>query len=187
MRKPADTDGNAGDEDDAALFRTAIGPVRRLPDAPEPPRPPRRKAPAAYRAADERMALEQSRRADPVALAEALGEAVAWRRDEVSPDVLRRLRRGQFAIEDEIDLHGLDERSAEAALREFFIHALKEGRRCVRIVHGRGWHSPRGPVLKGMVERMLHRRASVLAFASAPAACGGSGTVLALLARKRPK
>ncbi|MBS0193025.1 MAG: Smr/MutS family protein [Proteobacteria bacterium] len=172
---------------EVAEFRDAIGPVRRLTDVPEPPKSPRSKPRVAQRTADEQAALQQSRRIDPAALAEALGESVAWRRDDVSPDVLRRLRSGQFAIEDEIDLHGLDERTAEALLRQFLVIALAEGRRCVCIVHGRGWHSPRGPVLKGMVERMLHQRADVLAFASAPAARGGSGAVLALLARKRPR
>jgi DNA-nicking Smr family endonuclease len=56
----------------------------------------------------------------------------------------------------------------------------------VRIVHGKGLHSPQGPVLKGMVERLLSQRADVLAYASPPAAHGGTGALLALLARHRP-
>ncbi|HTA66559.1 MAG TPA: Smr/MutS family protein, partial [Xanthomonadaceae bacterium] len=125
-------------------------------------------------------------RVDPAALSEALGDAVSYRRDEVSQDVLRRLKRAQFAIQDEIDLHLLGERAAEDLLRRFLVHARDAGQHCVRIVHGKGLHSPQGPVLKGMVERTLRQRADVLAYASAPTAHGGTGAVLALLARRVP-
>ncbi|HEY2347091.1 MAG TPA: Smr/MutS family protein [Xanthomonadaceae bacterium] len=177
-------DEKPGDAD-AAEFRAAIGPVRRLPEAVEPPRAPRRRATAAMRTADETAALAESHRIDPVALSEALGDAVAYRRDEVPPDVLRRLKQARYAVEDEIDLHGLDERAAEELLRRFIAQAREAGRHCVRIVHGKGLHSPQGPVLKGLVERMLGQRADVLAYASAPPAQGGTGAMLALLARTR--
>jgi DNA-nicking Smr family endonuclease len=173
-------------DDDAAEFRAAIGPVRRLPEAREPPRPPRRRAAAAMRAADEQAALAESRRGDASALFEALGEAVAYRRDEVSPETLRRLKRAQFAIEDELDLHLLTEKSAEDLLRRFLARARDAGHHCVRLVHGKGLHSPQAPVLKGLVERVLSRRADVLAYASTPPALGGTGAVLVLLARRRP-
>jgi DNA-nicking Smr family endonuclease len=173
-------------DDDAAEFRAAIGPVRRLPETAEPPRAPKRRATAAMRTADEQAALAESRRADAADLSEALGETVSYRRDEVSPETLRRLKRAQFAIEDEIDLHLLAEKDAEDLLRRFLAEARDAGHHCVRIVHGKGLHSPQGPVLKGLVERVLSRRADVLAYASAPAALGGTGAVLALLARRRP-
>ncbi len=171
--------------DDAAEFRAAIGPVRRLPETNEPPRPPRLRAAAAMRAADEQAALAESRRGDASALSEALGEAVAYRRDEVSPETLRRLKRAQFAIEDEIDLHLLTEKSAEELLRQFLAQARDASHHCVRIVHGKGLHSSQAPVLKGLVERVLGRRADVLAYASAPPALGGTGAMLVLLARRR--
>jgi DNA-nicking Smr family endonuclease len=172
--------------DDAAEFRAAIGPVRRLPEASEPPRAPKRLAAAAMRIADEDAALAESRRGDLSALSEALGETAVYRRDEVSPDTLRRLQRAQFAVEDEIDLHLLTEKAAVDVLRRFIAEARESCHRCVRIVHGKGLHSPQGPVLKGLVERVLSRRADVLAYASAPPAHGGTGAVLVLLARRRP-
>ncbi len=176
--------------DDAAEFRAAIGQVRRLPEVANVPRAPKPRATVAMREADEREALAESRRIDPARHAEALGDTVTYRRDDVPPQILRRLKRAEFAIEDEIDLHALGERAAEEVLRRFLAEARDAAHHCVRIVHGKGMHSAQGPVLKGMVERMLNQRADVLAYASAPAAHGGTGAVLVLLAgrvRSNPK
>lgn len=137
------------------------------------------------RQADESAALAESQRSDPARDAEILGDAVEYRRNEVSPQVLRRLKRADFAIEDEIDLHALNERAAEDLLRRFLAEARDASHHCVRIVHGKGLHSPQGPVLKGLVERVLSLRADVLAYASAPPAHGGTGAMLVLLARRR--
>ncbi|HEV2607788.1 MAG TPA: Smr/MutS family protein [Xanthomonadaceae bacterium] len=171
---------------DADEFRAAIGHVRRLPEVADVPRAPKPSATVAMREADERAALAESRRADPVREAEAFGDTLAYRRDDVPPQTLRRLKRAEFAIEDEIDLHASSERAAEELLRRFLAEARDAAHHCVRIVHGKGLHSAQGPVLKGVVERMLNQRADVLAYASAPAAHGGTGAVLVLLARRRP-
>ena len=171
---------------DADEFLAAIGRVRRLPDVADIPRAPKPRATVAMRQADERAALAESQRADPARYAEALGDAVAYRRDDVPQQILRRLKRAEFAIEDEIDLHASSERAAEELLRRFLAEARDAAHHCVRIVHGKGLHSAQGPVLKGMVERTLNQRADVLAYATAPAALGGTGAVLVLLARRRP-
>jgi len=105
-----------------------------------------------------------------------------YRRDEVPPHVLKRLARGQYAVQDELDLHHTSAAHAEAMLREFLHEAHLHEYRCVRIIHGKGVHSDRGvPVLKNLVDRLLRRRADVLAFHSAPAAQGGTGAALVLL------
>ena len=179
--QPASEPANDADE-----FRAAIGQVRRLPEVADVPRAPKPRATVAMRETDERAALAESRRADPVREAEAFGDTLAYRRDDVPPQTLRRLKRAEFAIEDEIDLHASSERAAEDLLRRFLADARDAEHHCVRIVHGKGLHSMQGPVLKGMVERMLSQRAEVLAYASAPAAHGGTGAVLVLLARRRP-
>ena len=173
-------------DDDIAEFHSAIGRVRRLPDAAPPPRPPQPRANAAMRQADERAALAESRRADPARDAAIIGDTAAYRRPDVPAQTLRRLRRADFAIEDEIDLHALTERAAEDLLRRFLAEARAAAHHCVRIVHGKGLHSAQGPVLKALVERTLSQRADVLAFASAPAALGGTGALLVLLARSKP-
>jgi DNA-nicking Smr family endonuclease len=110
------------------------------------------------------------------------GDALAWRRDEVPPRVLQRLRRGLYAAQDELDLHHVDAARAEALLRGFLKQSLHAGFGCVRIVHGKGLHSDSGvPVLKNLVDRILRQRADVLAFHSTPPAQGGNGAVLVLL------
>ena len=174
-----------GDEpavSDAAAFRAAIGHVRRIPEAMPPPQAPKRRAVVAMREADERAALAESRRGDPERHAEALGDVLAYRRDDVPSQTLRRLKRAEFAIEDEIDLHLLGEHAAEELLRRFLAEARDAAHHCVRIVHGKGLHSAHGPVLKGMVERVLSQRADVLAYATPAAAPGRTGAVLVLLA-----
>lgn len=128
--------------------------------------------------------MSQPRHVDANALVRALGELVAHRRHDVPAEVLRKLQLGLYAVQDELDLHDLNQPQAEALLRKFLAHACDHGNRCVRIIHGYGLHSHGGrPVLKAMVERVLHQRADVLAYTSAPRSAGGA--VLALLARRR--
>ena len=94
---------------------------------------------------------------------------------------LKQLRRGEFSIQDEIDLHNLRASDAETLLKRFLNEARSGMHRCVRIVHGKGLRSEGAPVLKMLVDRVLRQRGDVLAFASAPPNQGGSGAVLVLL------
>lgn len=171
--------------DDIALFHEAIGPVRKLAEVvEEPPRadpqPPRPRS----REVDEALALHQSRFAPFSASPLGPGDVLEYLREGHSPRLLRRLKRGHYAVRDEIDLHRMTQTQAESALREFLAEARREGHGCVRIVHGKGLRSgDAGPVLKALVDRMLRLRSDVLAFASAPAPEGGSGAVLVLLVR----
>lgn len=171
------------DPDDAALFRDAIGPVRPLAHthdvAPAPPRPapePRQQA------LDEVEALRQSQM-EPFAHAlVALGDALEYLKDGHPPRLLRRLKRGDYAVQDEIDLHGMTTAQAEQVLRTFLADARRGGRLCVRIVHGKGLRGAgEAPVLKNLVDRVLRQRADVLAFASAQPRDGGTGAVRVLL------
>ena len=134
-------------------------------------------------ARDEAEALGEFRRAMAHDTLE-VGDALSYRRDEVPGRILQRLRRGEYAAQDELDLHATDATRAEVMLRVFMAEARDAGHGCVRIVHGKGLHSDSGiPVLKNLVDRMLRQRADVLAFHSAPAAQGGNGAVLVLLRR----
>jgi len=176
-RPPAD---NAIDD---TVFRDAIGDVRPLPAPPEPParsRPPPR---ARFRRADERQVLEESLALGPGEWLVETGDELLFRRANVPARVLEKLRRGEYAVEDEIDLHGLTAVLAREALREFLGESLSRRLHCVRVVHGKGLRSgPRGPVLKHAVNVWLRRVDPVLAFASAPARDGGTGAVYVLLA-----
>jgi len=173
-------------EDDLRAFREAMNGVRPLPprDAAIPAPKPR---PAArLTRADEREVLRESLLppADPALL--DTGEELAFRRPGVGADVLRRLRRGQFAVAAEIDLHGLGRHAAHEALREFIAEAVERGQGCVRVIHGKGRGSgPRGPVLKHVVDHWLRRMDDVLAFASARPVDGGTGAAYVLLAPAR--
>lgn len=173
------------DDDDAALFRDAIGDVRRLDDTPLPPRkaPPKPRARMAER--EELDARSEFQRGlDAVDLL-AAGDVLSHRRDSVPPRVFQRLKRGQFSAQDELDLHGATALQAEGLMRQFLAEAHQHDQGCVRIIHGKGARSDAGaPVLKNVVDRVLRQRADVLAFHSAPPAQGGTGAVLVLLARR---
>ena len=131
---------------------------------------------------DEDDARSEFQRALDTRLLEA-GDAMAYRRDEVPPRVLQRLGRGESAAQEELDLHHSSAAQAEALLRGFLKQARDAGIGCVRIIHGKGLHSDsRMPTIKNLVDRLLRHRGDVLAFHSAPAAQGGNGAVLVLLA-----
>jgi len=178
--RPRDDDIDA--EDDAALFRDAIGPVRELPAAPPPPARPRPRAAPRMAQRDEAEALSEFRRAMAADALEA-GDVLSHRREAVAPRTFQRPRRGLFAVQDELDLHHAHAQAAEAMLREFIAEARRNGHGVVRVIHGKGLHGgSNAPVLKNLVDRVLRHRADVLAFHSAPTAQGGTGAVLVLLA-----
>lgn len=168
--------------EDAALFREATRDVRRLVDdrLPEPrTKPPPR---ARFARADRLAILEESLAATPEALSAHTGETASYARAGVTDAVLRRLRRGHYRVQAELDLHGLTVPEAKSALREFLLEALDRGLTCVRIIHGKGLRSgPRGPVLKHSVASLLARTRAVVAFVSARAVDGGTGALYVLL------
>jgi DNA-nicking Smr family endonuclease len=121
---------------------------------------------------------------DTVAPEDVVGgtDPLSFRRPGVRDQVMRRLRRGLYPIEDELDLHGLNQAAARDTLSEFLEFNRNAGHRCVRIVHGKGYRSgARGPILKIAVNAWLKRHSEVLAFSSARAIDGGTGAVYVLL------
>lgn len=168
-------------------FARAVGPVRPLVDArrvhahaPRPEPLPRQ------READERAALREAL-SDEVDVESLLltDDGLSFRRPGLSADVVARLRRGQWAIQAQIDLHGLRRDEAREQLAAFVRQALQRSQRCVRVVHGKGLGSPGGePVLKGKVQRWLAQCAEVIAFTQATRAQGGAGALVVLLERR---
>jgi DNA-nicking Smr family endonuclease len=107
---------------------------------------------------------------------------LSFRRPGIGPDVLRRLRRGEWVIQDHLDLHGARVDEARELLANFLREAIKRGVRCVRVVHGKGLGSKdRQPVLKGKTRVWLAQRDEVIAFCQARPAEGGSGALVVLL------
>jgi len=115
-----------------------------------------------------------------------IGSDGAGRRSDVSRKQLARLGRGEFPVEDDLDLHGLEAQPARAQLRSFLEEAFAEGLRCVRVIHGRGLHSAEGPVLRARLPEWLSQGpAAGRVLAWAPEARSRGGATLVLLRRRR--
>jgi DNA-nicking Smr family endonuclease len=109
-------------------------------------------------------------------------EALSFTRDGVAPNTARKLRRGDWVIQAQLDLHGMTRDEARDALSGFLHQALKLGLRCVRVIHGKGLGSKNHtPVLKDKVRHWLTQSGAVLAFVQARAADGGAGALVVLL------
>jgi DNA-nicking Smr family endonuclease len=166
------------------LFATAVGAVVPLRKTATPAlaraRPP---AIARQRQRDEAAALLESI-ADAFDVESLLetDDALSFRRRGIGIDVVRKLRRGVWVLQDEIDLHGLRSDAARERVAEFVRDSARAGLRCVRVVHGKGLGSPgREPVLKAKVKSWLVQRSEVLAFTHARPADGGHGALIVLL------
>ena len=139
-------------------------------------------AKARFTAADRAMVLVESLQGPGVDEITDTGDEISFRRDGVQDGVMRKLKRGEYRVEDECDLHGLRVDEAKAALREFLAESLARRLRCIRVIHGKGMNSgPRGPVIKTAVNMILRKTGPVLAFTSARRIDGGTGAINVLL------
>ncbi|MDO1528636.1 Smr/MutS family protein [Fulvimonas sp. R45] len=169
-------------DDDARLFREAVGEVRPIEaDAPPPTAPKPAPRPRMFEADEAAVPGELLDMAfDPASL--EVGEELAYLREGYPPKLLRQLKRGQYSVQDVLDLHQMNAAAAQASIADFLAEARRQGLRCVRIIHGKGLRSKAaGPVLKALTDRLLRRRDDVVAFASARPAQGGTGAVVVLL------
>jgi DNA-nicking Smr family endonuclease len=181
MSKESGKDSKSGDD---ALFRDAMRGVEPLAKPRRQVSKPAPKPRAWSRRRDEAQALRESLELPPDGADIETGEELTFRRAGLPVRDFRKLRRGQFAVRSELDLHGLTADEALVALRDFIAEAAADGARCVRIVHGKGLGSgPRGPVLKNLVNKWLRRFDPVLAFCTTQPRHGGTGAVYVLLRR----
>ena len=136
---------------------------------------------------DEKEALLESQLTDinPETLLET-DEKLSFARNGVSSTTIRKLRRGNWTLQDELDLHGLTSSEAREAFYLFIKRCSKNDNRCVRIIHGKGLRSKgKEPVLKNKVRGWLMQTEEVLAFCQAPGQMGGAGAVIVLLKAPR--
>lgn len=193
-RSPGPAEGEPKRVDTAAPspadvdLTVAFADVQKLPSAKRVANRTPRPAPIArQRIADDADALIASKYgAEPAPNAWDIGQEheaeQTFLRRGLPPDILRKLRRGQWSVQAEVDLHGHTIDEAHDALSDFIVEARQRGYRCVRAIHGKGLTSPnREPVLKGRVRKWLAHWDEVLAYCEAPPHAGGSGAVLILL------
>jgi DNA-nicking Smr family endonuclease len=168
--------------DEAALFRESIGDVKPVTSRRRRTESPAPKAKARLTRADEKAVLNESVTGGPHQADIETGEEISFNRQNVGRKVLRQLRRGNVAIQEEIDLHGLKVDEAQAELHDFIQACSATGVKCVRVIHGKGLRSgENGPVLKSGVNHWLRRWPEVIAFCSAQPRHGGTGAVYVLL------
>ena len=167
------------------LFARSVGAVHALRDSgladlqlPRPPPLP------LQRQRDEQAALAESM-SDEVTLETLLltDDGLSFRRPGIGVDVVGRLRKGHWALQGQIDLHGCTRDEARELLAGYIRESHRRGLRCLRVVHGKGHGSPgRQPVLKAKVQRWLAQCGEVIAFAQASGPQGGAGALVVLLA-----
>jgi DNA-nicking Smr family endonuclease len=173
------------DDEDAKLFRDAVSDVKPLHGDHHPVSPRRRPVRARFKRLERFAAVvEESLQEAPGDPLVEGGEPLSFRRPGVADTVLRKLRRGEYRLSGELDLHGLTVAQAKQALGAFLAAALARHAGCVRIIHGKGLRSGQsGPALKNLVNGVLRRTSAVMAFVSARPEDGGTGVVWVLLAR----
>jgi DNA-nicking Smr family endonuclease len=173
-------------DDDRDLFRREMRdvaparPANRVAHSPALPPPI-----PVQRIEDERAVLEELARLACGADDIEIEEDHAYLRPGLPREVLRKLRRVHWVVQDELDLHGLTGDEAALETARFLAESSRRGLRCLRIIHGKGLGSRnREPVLKGRIRKLLARKSEVLAFSEPPPAHGGSGAVIVLLDSK---
>lgn len=178
---------------DIELFRQAIGDVEKIKHdgfelfIPKPPPVPNQTI------ISEQDALNQIAN-NPFDIPDVeIGDELYFRRDGVQQQIMRKLRRGQFAIESELDLHGMTVSIAKKELNDFLVYCQSTNRHCIRIIHGTTCHAikiihgkghgsiDKIPVLKNKLNKWLQNYDSILAFCSAPSHDGGTGAIYALI------
>ena len=172
------------------FFATAVGIVKPLPPKHRPGEraalPLIQAAPIAVQHQLDELAVMREALSDEFDVETLLDtdDALSFRRAGIGTDVTRKLRKGGWAIQGQVDLHGLRREDAREALVDFIKDAARMGWRCVRVVHGKGLGSPgKTPVLKGKVQSWLIQKQEVLAFVQARPAHGGAGALVVLLAQ----
>ena len=175
-------------DDDIALFRRSIGPVRKVSHDRVGPAgkqlSPRPRAPGEQHDPDLTDTFSDQVETPEV----APDEALFYTRPGLQLRQQQRLRRGQLAIGDELDLHGMTASQARTAIMEFIAACRDRQIRCVRIIHGKGYGAGgNAPVLKNRLNSWLRQHQEVLAFSSATPRDGGTGALYVLLRSQREK
>ena len=188
MSDENDSDPNEIDHESRSLFRDAVSGIRRLHDDKVTPYRIRPRPVPQQRLNDENAVMDES--LAPLSLEAVIDsgidseDEICFAQSGVQKNVLRKLRRGQYRIEAELDLHRMTSVQAQEALRSFISQCQRQQIRSIRVIHGKGLGSEgKLPVLKSRVNSWLRQWDSVLAFCSARPCDGGRGALYVLLRR----
>jgi len=166
------------------LFTRAVGKVAPIANQERVWSPPQRPTPRPLQQDLDDEAVMHESMSDEFDVSTLLDadDQLSFRRPGIGTDVTRKLRKGEWSIQGQIDLHGLRSDEARNAMGQFIRDAKRMGWRCVRVVHGKGLGSPgKEPVLKSKVQRWLVQKNEVLAFVQAKPSDGGGGALVVLL------
>jgi DNA-nicking Smr family endonuclease len=174
----------------AVEFRSSMKDVKKMPESdryvhrppPSPPRLPEKGKPLSPE--EETAAVLRESLSDLFDVDGLLDEdpSLSYAREGVGPDVVKKLRKRHWPVQDELDLHGMTRDQARDQLTDFLHRADRRGVRCVRIIHGIGYGSAGGePVLRGIVHSWLVQKSEVVAFCVAGRSDGGNGALIVLL------
>jgi DNA-nicking Smr family endonuclease len=166
------------------LFTRAVGKVAPIANQERVCSPPQRPStrPLQQDLDDEAVMHESMSDEFDISTLLDVDDQLSFRRPGIGTDITRKLRKGEWSIQGQIDLHGLRSDEARNAMGQFIRDAKRMGWRCVRVVHGKGLGSPgKEPVLKSKVQRWLVQKNEVLAFVQAKPSDGGGGALLVLL------
>lgn len=166
---------------DSSLFRAAVGEVKKIDSNSVDLRPATRPRPVPrFQPLEQIDPLQNS--VDDALETLFQEDKVAFIAPGLQKNVLRKLRKGYYGVDGEIDLHGLGSREAQQQLLRFLHVCVEDGRRCVQIIHGKGYNSPDSqPVLKNDINLWLRQHKDILAFCSTPPRAGGTGALYVLL------
>ena len=170
------------DDTELEIFRNAMKDVRPLKAKNIVAEKPRPKPHPRQSELDELAVLREMADDDPITAEVEYGDEASFKRPEIPRTMMRRLRRGQYAVQAEIDLHGHTVDEAKQALSDFLTYSQRSGFSCVRVIHGKGHRSPgKLPVLKPKVVKWLAQRDDIAAYSTARPVDGGTGALYVLL------
>lgn len=173
---------SARDEDEMALFYAAMRDVAPLPASDKVTLTSSKTPPVPREKNYQEQTAVEDVLSDHITMEIEAGDEWSYLRPGMSRQTLRRLRRGYWGIQENLDLHGFTRDEARQELSAFLEACLQERYRCVRVIHGKGLSSKnREPVLKIRIGNWLMQRADVLAFCQAKPEDGGGGAILILL------
>jgi len=173
-------------DSDSNLFRSSVGDVATIKQDRAELRTRKPPPIPLQRLADEQAVIKSISKSPFIVMDVEKGDELFFKRPGVQQRVIEKLRRGQFAIEKELDLHGMTVIDTETALKRFLAHCQQNNYRCVRIIHGKGHGSKdKQPVIKNRLNQWLQKNSAILAFISARPADGGTGAVYVLIKRHK--